>query len=172
MVASFPSSLEQANQGAPMSLVVLAVLKGAHGISGVTSIMFRSGGSEFVSVGHRVQHGSFLWSSCASCFGWAIGKCMMQVLLPLKLQTGKDGCICKFMSDKSSSSQGYVCTGVDKVQAITNLNSLTFSGEKKLAAGFTASDFIVWDAQQQSEVLIREAAIFFQSAIVRSRVVY
>jgi len=80
------------------------------------------------------------------------------------MQTGRDGCICKFVVDTITiidegqpSGQGFACTGVEDVAAITVVESVEYRLDKRkcrqrLAAGFIASNFVLWDLTQQSEV--------------------
>ena len=83
----------------------------------------------------------------------------------LALQTGRDGCICRFSvltedvgHQGRSNDQGLMCTGVEDVPAITVVESVQcFHAPnqkimRRLAAGFTASDFVLWDLTNQSEV--------------------
>lgn len=75
-----------------------------------------------------------------------------------EVQTGRDGCICKFVTTKDQW-QAFACTGVEAVTAITVVESVEYRQDKRncsrrLAAGFIASKFILWDLTQQSEVMM------------------
>lgn len=88
-----------------------------------------------------------------------------------EVQTGRDGCICKFVVDTTasndqgqSSGQSFACTGVEDVTAITVVESVEYRQDKRkcrrrLAAGFIASNFILWDLTQQSEVMTLSSSI-------------
>lgn len=84
-------------------------------------------------------------------------------MLHTSVQTGRDGCICKFFIDSKagrvSSEQNLVCTGVEDVTAISIVESVEYcqvmdrkKDGRRVAIGFIASNFVLWDLTNQSEV--------------------
>jgi hypothetical protein len=82
--------------------------------------------------------------------------------LEFSVQTGRDGCVCKFVLETGSQ---LICTGVENLTSITVVESLECcgGGNRRVAAGFIASDFVLWDLSHQSEVhgLLLPKLIFF-----------
>ncbi|CAM6110005.1 unnamed protein product [Calypogeia fissa] len=114
---------------------VVAVFKGAHGISAIASVSVLP-----------FQHGQ-----------------QAEII-----STGSDGCICRFLLDQSSTAampracQQLSCTGIEKVAALSIVESLEdckgTTAQKhlerwRIAAGFTSSDFLLWDLTHQCEVM-------------------
>lgn len=133
---NFPKTFLQSHTreglGAPLQLQSVGVFKGAHGISPVASVYVAS------SINSKDA---------------------------VITSTGRDGCICKFLVDTvtikdngESTSQSFACTGVEDVSAITVVESVERRQDqrkcnRRLAAGFIASNFILWDLTQQSELM-------------------
>ncbi|KAJ7565067.1 hypothetical protein O6H91_02G046200 [Diphasiastrum complanatum] len=79
--------------------------------------------------------------------------------------TGRDGCMCKYMYNNGcaineAKDEPIVCISVEKVTAITVVESLDcFQGgigkskDRRVAAGFAAGDFVIWDLTDEIEVV-------------------
>lgn len=108
-----------------------------------------------------VTYGTLFFLTCLPVKVLALNSRIWQ----LALQTGRDGCICRFsilIEDVGhhgrSNDQGLMCTGVEDIPAITVVESVQCCHApnqkimRRLAAGFTAVDFVLWDLTYQSEV--------------------
>ncbi|KAL3689810.1 hypothetical protein R1sor_016119 [Riccia sorocarpa] len=116
----------------PLKLQTLALFKGAHGISTLTSISFVP-----------KQHG---------------GQAHIRT-------TGRDGCVCKFHFEYHSAAengpQTLTCSGIERVAAVSMIervelsegDSMRTTSRRKVAVGFTGSDFLLWDMTHNSELL-------------------
>jgi hypothetical protein len=60
--------------------------------------------------------------------------------------------VCKFVLETGSQ---LICTGVENLTSITVVESLECcgGGNRRVAAGFIASDFVLWDLSHQSELM-------------------
>lgn len=79
-------------------------------------------------------------------------------------QTGRDGCVCRFHLESHVAAtvapQMLSCSGIEKVAAVSMLECLEHTNgapnwtnlERKIAVGFTGSDFLLWDTTHKSEV--------------------
>lgn len=84
------------------------------------------------------------------------------------MQTGSDGCICRFLLDPRvtaavpQTSGHLLCTGIEKVAALSIVESVEHCedmipqkhADRRIAAGFTGSDFLLWDLTHQCEVRV------------------
>ncbi|BFI34384.1 hypothetical protein AXG93_2278s1330 [Marchantia polymorpha subsp. ruderalis] len=116
----------------PLELQSVAVFKGAHGISAVTHVSFVPKQS-----GEQAKI----------------------------LSTGRDGCVCRFHLESHVAAtvapQMLSCSGIEKVAAVSMLECLEHTNgapnwtnlERKIAVGFTGSDFLLWDTTHKSELL-------------------
>ncbi|KAL2631977.1 hypothetical protein R1flu_016663 [Riccia fluitans] len=116
----------------PLELQTLAVFRGAHGISTVTSISFISR-----QLGEQADIRT----------------------------TGRDGCVCKFHLGSHSAAenapQTLTCTGIERVAAVSMIERVEHSGgdsmrtdhRRKVAVGFTGSDFLLWNMTHNNELL-------------------
>lgn len=108
-----------------------------------------------------VTYGTLFFLTCLPFKVLALNSRIWQ----LALQTGRDGCICRFYiliedvgHQGRSKDQGLMCTGVEDIPAITVVESVQCCHApnqkimRRLAAGFTAIDFVLWDLTYQSEV--------------------
>ncbi|KAG6556956.1 hypothetical protein Mapa_001372 [Marchantia paleacea] len=124
--------LSQSSSDTPLQLQSVAVFKGAHGISAVTHV-------SFVPKQSREQ--------------------------AKILSTGRDGCVCRFHLEShvaaTVSPQILSCSGIEKVAAVSMLECLEHTNgapnwtnlERRIAVGFTGSDFLLWDTTHKSELL-------------------
>lgn len=119
------------------------------------------------------SNSSSIWTGVSGSSYWCSAVIRKKLSNDLcdEMQTGRDGCICKFVVDTvtikdqgQARDQSFACTGVEDVAAITVVESVEYRQDKRkcsrrLAAGFIASNFILWDLTQQSEVMTHSSSI-------------